>query len=514
MTVNKIKLFILVAAGIGAASAAPVCAEPVSGEGSAPITKDVETVRTRAEAAARRALVLEMAKLELGRERLGELTPDIIDSLSKQIRPEMIIRQTPARDGTNYKITIEADFDRAWFRSKLDAEGISSSSDVAGAERQMIFVMIDEDRDIGRDSTKPLEVRTEYDSRKGASYSDKSVSAFSEREKEASSYSDKQAASARSSGAAGYSNYYGSGAASGRSSASAASSTKAASAYSRTTNSIDKTDVQAEVHDDVRFRQTTVYQAGLVKSGPSENARRAFMEELTKYGVQMAVSNVALNEFFKGDIPTFAAIQKRTDYGSFLKHVASKNAPFLMGGSITITDNGKDPATGQFRCLANLSIETFATNDGRSIAPGSNVTPMVADSAEECAAAAAKNVAKLVSDSVGPQIQSFWRKQTRNQQATVAAALQGGRYTLVVRGPSLDMATQADLFDALGALPGIENQALLESGTTQMSWQVTYKGTMPLPNALYMKLRANPAYTKMVSKVEGQIVTVCLAACQ
>jgi hypothetical protein len=75
------------------------------------------------------------------------------------------------------------------------------------------------------------------------------------------------------------------------------------------------------------------------------------------------------------------------------------------------------------------------------------------------------------------------------------------------------MATQADLFDALGALPGIESQALLESGTTQMSWQVTYKGTMPLPNALYMKLRANPAYAKMVSKVEGQIVTVCLTAC-
>jgi len=514
MTFKHFRFRALLAASLGASIAFPAGAEPVTGEGSAPITKDVETVRTRAEAEARKAIVIELAKMQIGRERLGELTPDIVASLSKQIRPDMIIRQTPAKDGANYKITIDADIDRAWFKGMLENEGIRTASELAGGARQLIFVMIDEDRDIGRDSTKPLSVQTEFDSRKGASYSDRSVAAFSDKEKAASSYSDKQAASARASGAVGYSNYYGSGAASSRASASSASSTKAAAAYSRSTSAIDKKDIQSEVHDDVRFRQTTVYQAGLVKSGPSEAARRAFMLELTKYGVEIAASDIALNDYFKGNIPTFDVIRKSPEFGGFLRYVAGQNATFMMGGKITITDTGKDPATGQFTCLADLSVETFAMSNSKSIAPGSNAASSMGSSYEECAGSAARNVAKLVSDDVGPLINSHWRTQMRNMQATVANATQGGQYTLVVRAPSLDMATQSDMFDALGALQGLESQALLEAGSTQMSWQVTYKGAMPLPNALYMKLRANPAYAKMTSKVEGQIVTLCLSTCQ
>ncbi len=488
-------------------------AEQNQGVGSAPITKDVDTVRTQAETNAKRDLVRRLLKTQIGADRLASVSDATIDAMARQIQASMIVDRQAAQNGKLYEVTIVADIDAAWFSRVMDDEGIKSSSDQAGASRQLIYVMLDETAGIGQDASKPTSVQTEYDRRTGSSFSDQSVSAFSDKEKSASSSSQKSAFSARGSSAAGYSDGYGSAAASRRASASGASSSKEASAYARATSSIDKADVQAETHDDVRYRQTITYQAGVTKSGPAGAALAGLMGQFTSYGFELANPTMALNTYYKGTNPTFKAIKERTDFEAFTRYVASLNAPYFMGGTISITDTGKSPATGQFQCNGRLYVEAFATADGRSIGSDEETADASAQSFEACQGLVSKTLAKLIADSVAPSINRHWRDQVRARQETIAAATQGGDFTLVIRATSIDLGMQADIYDALGATPGVTKQALLDQSETQMSFQVSYRGGVPLQLALFQKMRGNPAYTQMKPKVEGRLITLCLSGC-
>ena len=488
--------------------------EPTQGIGSVPITKDVESVRTQAEIEAKRNLVRQLLKNNIGADRLKEVSAAKIDSMAVQIQTSMIIDRQAAKNGNLYQVTITADVDSSWFARLMDNEDIKSSSNTAGADKQLIFVMLDEVIGIGQDSSKPTSVQTEYDSRTGSSFSDNSVSAFSDKEKAAASYSDKSAASVRSSSAAGYSNYDGSGAATRGASAASATSSKGAAAYSRSTSSIDKADVQSETHDDVRFRQTVNYQAGVTKNGPAGAAFSGLILQFINYGLETADPTMALNSYYKGINPTYAAIKARPDFVTFTKLLASQKVPFFMGGAIAITDTGKDPSTGMFRCHGQLNVTAFATVNGQAIASGKGDADKFAQSYESCQGQVSDSVAKQVADQVGPQINRFWRKQVRDQQETVAAAIEGGDFTLVIRATSIDMGMQADIFDALGSISGVAKQAMLAQTDNQMSFQVSYQGGTPLQLALFQKLRSNPAYAKMRPTVEGRTITLCVSGCQ
>lgn len=513
MTFGKFERALVIGA-LALVSIGPTLAAPVQGVGSAPITKDVETVRTQAEASAKRDLVMKLLKQQIGQDRLKEVSDSVIASLASQIQAAMIVDRQAAKDGNLYTVTLVAEIDAAWFHGLLDDEGIHDSSNLAGAQRQLIFVMLDESNGIGQDASRPTAVHTEYDRRTGKSYADQSISASSDKEKAAVSLSDKTAVSARSSGAAGYSDYSGSGAASTRSRGSAASSSKGAAAYSRSTSAIDKADVHAEQHDDVRLRQTITYQAGVTKSGPAGAALSGLTGQLISYGIEMADPTMALNEYFKGKVPNYSDIKIRPDFADFTRFVATKNAPFFMGGTISITDTGKDGATGLFRCAGRLNGSAFATDDGHLIGAGDQSANAVAGSFEDCQAQVSQSLAKLLADQVGPLIQRYWRGKIRSRQDTIAAATQGGEYTLVIRATDIDMGMQADIFDALGAISGVSKQAMTDQTSKQMSFQVSYQGTVPLQVALFQKLRAHPSYAKLKPTVDGRLITLCISGCQ
>lgn len=494
-------------------AASPAMADTSQGTGSAPITKDVESVRTQADVSAKRDLIKRLLKAQIGADRLSQVSDATIDSMAGQIQSSMIIDRQAAKNGNLYQVTITAEVDASWFARIMDDEGIKSSSNMAGADKQLIFVMLDETVGIAQDASKPTSVQTEYNRRTGASFSDNSVSAYSDKEKAAASYNEKSAASARGSSAAGYSGYYGSGAAASRASASSASSAKGAAAYSRSTSAVDKADVQAETHDDVNFKQTVTYQAGVTKNSPADAARSGLVGQFINYGLETANPAMALNAYYKGSNPTYAEIRKRPDFIAFTSLLASQKAPFFMGGTIAITDTGRDPATGLFRCNGSLDVQAFATEDGRDIGSGAETANASAQSFEDCQGQVSKTLAKLIADGVGPQINRFWRKQVQTQKETVAAVTQGGDFTLVIRATLIDMGMQADLFDALGSISGVTKQAMLAQTSNQMSFQVSYEGGVPLQIALFQKMRGNPAYAQMKPQVDGRLITLCMSGC-
>lgn len=485
----------------------------VNGVARVPIQGPADAVRANAEEAARMDLIRQLARETIGAERLGELTPDLVRRLARQIRPEMIVERRSQKLGKEFEVALTARIEQSWFQGLLDAENIQSSVDRAGGAQTRILVMLDESIGPAKDYAAPAEIVTEYDHDSGASFSDKSVSAYAEKDRNASSFKGSTASSVRGSTAVGYSDGYGS--AAGRSSGAAASATRVqgAAASSHSVSAVDKTDVQASVHDNTRFRQRITFQAP-TSNGPSQFAKVKLNEQLLNYGVSVAEDRTFTSTYFNGDAPTFTSLQTTALFEPFLRSTARRDVSFFMGGTIAIQHAGRDPNTGQTVCTGSMEAQAFATATSEVIGAGTGEGEARGATYEDCSKRLSSSLAEQVAVSLGPKVQNYWRKQSRTQARVVQAATAGAaEYTLVVRGSNLSLAAQADLLDALGSTPGVEKQVFLGQSGNQMSFQVRYGGAAPLQLALFHKLRGNPAFAGMTASTQGQSVTLCLNAC-
>lgn len=461
----------------------------VTGTGAAPVTRDANATRANAEAAARADIVRNLARQVLGAERLGELTPDLTTRLANQIRPEMIVDRSAERVGQEFRVTLSARIDRAWFQARLDDEGIVSSSMAAGGQNARILVMLDEAVGPGRDSTRPQEVTTEYDHIEGSLFSDTS----------SLSYSDREASASASQRSGAYADWFGVG----------GSQSSRADASARSTRVEDRNNVRAETVDATRFRQHVVYQA-TATTRVGQAAVAALTGELMRHDVSTSNGLNALAQFAPGAPPLFTELRDSGQLTAFLADAyRTSRAPFFLGGELAIQDNGRSPATGQATCTGQISAQAFSTTTSLDIAATLKSGEMSASSYELCAARLSENLARLAAEELGPQVQRYWRNQSRGVADAVAAAQGPTEYTLVVRG-AFGMAAQADVMDALEGLPGVLNHAFIGQEGGQMSLQVRYDGSTPLHLALYQRLRSRPGFADATAETVGRQVTVCL----
>lgn len=525
-----------------ATPALPALADPVNGTGRAPITKDVETVRNVATAEARRQIVVAMLTQVIGADRLREVAPQTIEAIAAQLRADMITGQSSRREGTMFVVELTADVDGAWFRGLLDAHDIDSSSRRADGDRATIFVMLDQVDDVASDFATPAETETSYERQTGGSFADRSSVTASSREsaaassRSASAYSNSgsgafrssAAGAARSSGAAAYGASGTDGSAAGRARSNSASgySASAAGAYtaraagaaqsasssarSSAASFADRTDIQAKVHDDVRFHTRTVYQRPAANSD-GDAIMSALKGSLGAYGVVTADSWAALSSYFANQPPRYAALKRDARYQPFLTSLSSRNAPFFLGGTFAVTHAGKDMATGQARCSGRLDATAFATVDGRDLASGMFNATATGMSPQECGSKLAEALGRQAAAGLGPRVQNHWRSVARAAVGQDTSQL--AEYALVLRATSMNMAMQADVLDALQGMPGVQGQNFVSATGTEMRFTVRYSGAMPLQLAIYQKLRGRPGFADMQANAEGRSVTLCLSGC-
>jgi hypothetical protein len=528
-------------AGVGAL-AVPALADTVQGNGRATITKDAVSTRNMAVLDAKRDIVRAMLIAAIGNGRVREATPEVVDQMAGQIRKDMISAQTSERIGKDFLVHLTADIDPAWFSTMLSNFGLDSASQRADGNRQMILVYLDRDDGTASDLSAPAEVNIEYDRRAGASFSDRSIVTASSKEVSGSSYRSASASSSAASGAgrtavsgayrqrdassfgasgrngsvAGSAHSGGAGAFSGRSASAysnrsaSASASKASTAYAASSAYADRSNVLAEVHDDVRFRSRIVYQTP-PKSADGDAIRQGLNGALLDYDVQVADSWMALSAYYPSGVPRYQDLKRDPSFGGFLNSLKSRNTPFFLGGSFKVTQSGRDPASGQALCSGQLDAGAAASEDGRVIASGVFPATSLGISSEDCAANLARKLAGAAATRLGPQIQRYWRPK--------AAAAQGqdmrqeADYTLVLRAAKLDMGLQQDLLDAVAATPGAQMQAFVSSGASELRVTVRYAGAMPLQFALFQQLRSHPAFGAMQSTVDGRAITLCLSIC-
>lgn len=519
--------------------AVPAQAETVSGQGQAPISKDTETTRNVAIADARRQLVMRMISAAIGSDRLREVPPATIDQIASQIRPDMITGQTAERQGSTFIVTLTAEIDGAWFRQQLDDAGIDSSSQRADNNRALMLVMLDEQDGVASNFATPAEVEVDYNHAAGGSFHDHSSEAASSHEASAASSHSASGYSASAAGhysAASGSAYRGSesaayrgndGAAAGSSRVAGAASSSASGGYASHASGAavssssrahaassayaEHTAVDAEVHDNTSYHAHVVYQRP--PAGSDGDAIMAALKgSLVDYDVATGDSWQALDAFYHGAPPRYAALKQDASYNAFLSGLSARSTPFFLGGTFAVTHSGNDPATGEARCSGSLDATASATADGRTISAKLVTQDAIGSSPEACAKKVAAALAQAAATAMGPQIQNYWRRQAR--AAVGQDSRQQADYTLVFHAASLGMAAQADILDALQQTPGVESENFVSQTATDIRFTVRYSGNVPLQMALYQKLRSQPAYAGMTAKVDGRSVLLCISACQ
>lgn len=504
---------------IGGITAAVLVATPlsaqdatVSGSGSAPVTRDLNTVRVLAEDAAKRDVVRMMGRQILGAARDGELTDAIVARLATQIRPDMITGRTSERVGDTYRVTLTAQIERAWFQELLDDEGLVSSSTTAGGDHQLILVMIDEEIGVAPDHSQPAEIVTEYDRDRGASYSDQSTLAYSDRSRSAASSATAAGSSGSASFAGGYSDGYGSAAARGDARRSSAYSDRSASASRRDTSLIDRTDVQADAHDVERFRQRVTFQSS-ASSESGDAARTALNRVLLRHQVRLGSADNVWAGYSNEPLPMFDELRRRPDRQAFFAHAQSQGAPFFLGGTLKIDHAGRHLATNEPACSGSFSAEAYSTRDSSVVGASTVTGEMTGASTSDCAQRLSLALAERAAGELGPAIQRRWRTEAASQASRLRVASGPADWSVIVRGADLGMAAQADLMDALAAVPGVENPTMLSQSGGQLELRLRYSGDEALNLAIFRKLRSSPAFAGMDTQMTPGQLIICQTGC-
>lgn len=500
---------------------------------------DPQSIRAMAINEAKRNAVISGVTKIIGPE--AAKTPKVssqVQSIVDQIRDEKIIDTKGQRVGEAYEMSVTLVVDDKDFRTLISDAGIAANT--AATRAMSILGIMDEFVTIGRDLRAPLEELTEFKAEKGSSFRDKSVaaqaaaSASSAKASYAASLDARSASSSKSSGA-----YDGKVDASGRMSAAAsngtaaygtsregrlsaresaafsgqsssAGSVKAAEVASSSSTSaqsrsaLSAKNVASEDHDNVYYKKLVKYQPQ--NKGPEKVSQtyNALAGQLQDYDLRMIDNDLFRSKYFKDKPITIEQLQNSEElvkYVGFAKKEA--NADFFMVGTSIIVDSGINPNTGQLECTAVVTMKTFSTVNAESIASETVSESSSGRNLQDCAANVAKKIAAVGGPVMGARIQDYWKRR----------ATYGREYILTLTGSSLPLMLRTIFSKAIKGTVGVESMVQRASTDKEHQIVVTYKGEDPLDQAVAMELSANPAFSSLDSRTDGNQITLCMGPC-
>ena len=220
-------------------------------------------------------------------------------------------------------------------------------------------------------------------------------------------------------------------------------------------------------------------------------------------------------------LPMFDELRRRPDRQAFFAYAQSQAAPFFLGGTLKIDHDGRHPATNEPLCNGVFSAEAYSTRDSSIVGSSTVRGTSTGTSTSDCAQRLSLDLAERAAGDLGPAIQRHWRTETRRATTREAgrsadqARLTSGPmdWTIIVQGADLGMGAQADLMDALAAVPGIENPTMLSQSRGQLELRLRYSGDAALNLAIYRKLSSSPAFTDMDTQMTPGQLIICQTGC-
>ncbi|HVI31038.1 hypothetical protein [Phenylobacterium sp.] len=555
----KLKIALLAACCL-AASPAGAAEFTVRGTGAAAAKGNPQTVRALATRAAKRKAVIAAIEKVLGAGTTAN--PAVaarIDSIVEQVGDETIADSSAQNIAGQFEVSLTLSLDDRAFRELLSDQGVALNTSTARS--YSLLAVMDEYRTTPRDLKAPVEELVEFSTRKGASFSDRSSQGASSRSASAQASRSASTIDARSSESSSASGRYseslkakGAAQASGSGSANMAASTSgqggaaslsaaqqaqfsarqsgsvnakssgqfsgssnsassvrgsasasSASAQSSGSSSFSRTDVQAEVHDDLSYRKLVKYQPQATAPENLNRTYAALLGQLRGYDLRVLDNDVFRSRYFQNQPLT---LEKMTSSGELARYVSyarkDQAADFFMAGTSVIVDSGINAATGQYACSGVVTVKAYSTVDGESIAGETMSAYGSGINTDACADDVARKLAMAVGPEIGSQVQTYWKQR----------GMYGRELVLRLTGSFIPLPVRARFSQAVASLPGVESSVQRTASSTEVELTVSYKGAEPIDQALAMALASDPSFATLDSRTEGQRVVLCLSACR
>ena len=520
---------------------ATVAIPPSDPNGSTPV--DPQAIRAQAFRAARLKAVKTAIDKVLGPDATRD--PRVaakVDAIAQQIPDDRVVDQKGSRIGNEYEMSVTLVLDDKAFRTMLSDAGIAVNT--ATARAYSLLAVMDEFLTSPRDVKAPVEELLEWSHDKGSKSHDKSTASASsiatKADASASQASLKGSASSntaasgahdtsvqgsasdsarlsgstdgaslaasRSTSASMKGTDKGSFSASKQESAAVDASASSASASSSLAAkaSSSKKDVGSQSHDVEVYRKLVKYQPQGVAPEKTSQTFNAFMGQLQDYDLRVIDNDVFKSKYFAGRPITIEQLQDGVELAKYVTFARTDaNADFFMVGTAVVFDGGVNPNTGFNECTGFVTLKTYSTVDGESIASETISEESAGRNINDCAAVLAKKMAGIGGPIIGARIQEYWKRRSTY----------GREYVLNLTGKSLPLMVRAAFTRAVKGIPGVENDVQRAATDKQLQMVVTYKGTEPIDQAVAMALASNPAFADLDSRTQGNQVQLCMGPC-
>lgn len=446
--------------------------------------------------------------------KLGQVLAQVPDEAFGEPR-------TASANGT-YELTVTMVVDDKEFRTLLSDLGIAVNT--AAVRGYSILAVMDEFLTNPRDLKAPIEELEVFRSEIGSSSHDKSKAASARSASSGSAsasetYVDAKAASSKKvagsydqgldlkgqgSSASAHDRGSASGEASGSASVKAYDKRADAKASASAQSSSSAKDMAQEQHDNQLYVKLVKYQPQGGSPEKTSQTYNAFVGQLQDYDLRVLDNDVFKSKYFKNKPLT---IQEMQDGAGLAKYVAfakaDANADFFMVGTSIIIDAGKNANTGDLECTGVVTLKTYSTVDGESIASETVSEASTGRNINDCAGNLAKKLASIGGPVIGARVQEYWKRRSTY----------GREYVLTLVGGNLPLMVKTSFTKGVKAVPGIEGDTQRASTATRLQLVVTYKGSDPIDQAIATSLSTNPTFESLDSKTEGNQVLLCMGPC-
>ncbi len=445
-----------------------------------------------------------------------------VDAVASQIPEERVIDVRSATLNGFYEVTATLVLDDKEFRSLLSDLGIAVNT--ATARSHSILAVMDEFLTSPRDLNAPLEELEVIRSEVGQSFHDRSKASSRSASASASASASETHVDARASSSARGAESHdrgaelagrgGSLAAHDRGSTSVSAteakslqaSDRRASAQTRSASSASSStaDVASEQHDNQFYMKLVKYQPQGGSPEKTSQTYNALVGQLQDYDLRVLDNDAFRSRYFKGRPLTIQELQDGAELAKYVSFARTDgNADFFMVGTSVIVDAGTSPVTGDLSCTGILSLKTYSTADGESIASETISEASSGRTVNDCAGNLAKKLAALAGPVVGARVQEYWKRRSAY----------GREFVLTLTGKSLPLMVKTAFAKALKGVPGVEADTQRASSSTRLQVVLTYKGADPLDQAIAAALGENAAFAALDSRTNGNQVLLCLGPC-
>jgi hypothetical protein len=538
---NKKKLFSVAFALMALTSAAHAMDIEARGVGSAPISGDINSVRTDALRQAKRNAVLAALDKVVGAGT--SRNPDVqakLDDLVVQIGEESFYSMTPSSADGKYEVSITLRMDDKALRTEISDLGLALNTNAT--RNQPILVMMDEFYTTPTNLHAPLEELTEFRHDEGSHYNEKEAAASSSKsafaasskaayaEKDQAAFAVNDASASRlsaahdSQAAAAAQDGYGNQAAvaardSGRLDAASASSHQAAGAREHqvaaaassnvaaasSSQSAYAHNVNAEDHDNTYYKKLVKYQPQNTGPDRKNYTYNELKGQLGDLDINVIDNSIFRSKYFGDRAITLDQLDNSAELAKYVDFARKDaTADYMMIGSSVIYDLGTDKNSGQPACTGVASAKTFSTKTGEDIGSATESESATGASSDDCRARLATKLAGSLGEQVGERIQNFVKKRS----------MYGAQYVIRLTGDNLSLMTRTTFSRALKTVPGLEDATQRQAAPGQVEIVATYKGSDPLDQAVATALGGNPQFASLDSAVEGNVITLCMNGCK